>query len=123
MSDEFLKTARREIEDELSKIETIFDKCLTDKHIQENAAIIQRHFHKIKGLAPMIDENNIGKLASIADTILKHISNKVTFPNSYAILVDVFQKMRTLFDHGNESLNINDFVKKIEKKISEVEGT
>ncbi len=123
MSDEFLKTARREIEDELAKIETIFDKCLTDKHIQENAANIQQHFHKIKGLAPMIGEDNIGKLAGISDTILKHTSKKETFPNSYTILVDVFQKMRTLFDQGNESLNINYFVKNIEKKISEVEGT
>ncbi len=120
MSDDFLKAARKEIKEELSKIEFIFTKCSTDRHIQENAIGIESHIHKIKGLAPMMGHNRMGDLATIADIILKQINKKGTFPDSYSILLDVFQKMKTLFDKGDESINIREFINTTKKKITDV---
>ena len=120
MSDEFFRVARMEIKEEISKIEDIFSKCSTDRHIQDNAANIEQHFHKIKGLAPMIGEFNIGKIASIIDSILKHIIKSGTFPDSHLILTESFEKIKILFDKGDKSIEIKDFVISIEKKISDV---
>ncbi|MEO9276515.1 MAG: hypothetical protein ABI340_01860 [Nitrososphaera sp.] len=120
MSDEFLKAARREIRDELSEIENIFTKCFSDKHIQENATDMESHVHKIKGLAPMMDYDSLGSLANIVDLILKHINKKGVFPESYSILLDAFQKMKTLFDEGDKSVDISDFVNMTKKKIADI---
>ncbi len=119
MSDEFLKVAREEIREELSKIEIIFTKCSTDKHIQENAIGMESHVHKIMGLAPMMGHNSIGDLAIIVDIILKHINKKGSFPHSYSILLDAFQKMKILFEKGDTSLDIRDFINTTKKKISD----
>ena len=120
MSDEFLRIAREEISDELSEIEGIFTRCFSDKHIQDNATIMESHFHKIKGLAPMMGYENLGRLASMADIILKHISEKGIFPDSYFTLLDAFQKMEALFDNGDRSIDVRDFIDTAKKKISDV---
>ncbi len=120
MSDDFLRVAREEIKEELSEIEIIFTKCSTDMHIQENATDMESHVHKIKGLAPMMGYKSMGDLATIADAILKHINKKAVFPDAYSILLDVFQKMKILFDKGESSIDIRDFINTVKKKIADV---
>lgn len=120
MSDEFLKVAHKEIQTELSKIEAVFAKCSTDKHIQDNVMNLEPPIHKIKGLAPMMGHNNIGDLASMADLILKHINKKGAFPDSYFTLLEIFQKIKILFYKDDKSVDIRDFITSTKKKISDV---
>ncbi len=63
MSDEFMKIATQEINDELSGISTILDSCQNDADVSKNSDKIEEHMHKIKGLAPMMGKENIGSLA------------------------------------------------------------
>ena len=73
MSDEFIKVASKEINDELSGIATILDSCHNDSDVLKNSDKIEQHMHKIKGLAPMMGKENIGNLAKTLDSILKKV--------------------------------------------------
>jgi HPt (histidine-containing phosphotransfer) domain-containing protein len=73
MSDEFIKVATQEINDDLLGITTILDSCKNDADVSKNSDKIERHMHNIKGLAPMMGKENIGNLAKTLDLILKKI--------------------------------------------------
>lgn len=71
MSDEFLKLAKQEVNEEISGMEKILNNCSDDAQIFESSENLQKHTHKIKGLAPMMGKTSMGKLAAILDDILK----------------------------------------------------
>jgi HPt (histidine-containing phosphotransfer) domain-containing protein len=73
MSDEFIRVATQEINEELSGIRTILGSCLNDSDVSKNSQQIEAHMHKIKGLAPMMGKENVGHLAKTLDAILKKI--------------------------------------------------
>jgi len=73
MSDEFLRVATREINEELVGILNILNSCSDDSEMEKNASKIEQHMHKIKGLAPMMGKENVGNLAKSLDCILKKI--------------------------------------------------
>ena len=74
MSDEFLKVATKEINDELAGIADILGACQNDDDVFKNSEQIERHMHKIKGLAPMMGKENVGALAKSLDIILKKLT-------------------------------------------------
>ena len=74
MSDEFLKVATKEINDELTGIEEILGSCKNDDDVSKHSEQIERHMHKIKGLAPMMGKENVGTLAKSLDVILKKLA-------------------------------------------------
>jgi len=86
MSDNFLRAAQKEVREDLEDIKTILDSCKNDSDISTNAAAIRKHLHKIKGLAPMMGEDEIGKISQMADKLVKHISTKGPQNGSYEIL-------------------------------------
>lgn len=71
MSDEFLKLAKKEVDEEISGMEKILSNCTNDAQIFDNSESLQKRTHKIKGLAPMMGKSSMGKLASVLDDILK----------------------------------------------------
>lgn len=73
MSDEFIRVATKEIEEELDGILSILRSCSEDLDVTQNSATIEKHMHKIKGLAPMMGKQNIGELAKISDSLLKQM--------------------------------------------------
>ena len=64
MSDEFISLATKEINDEISEIETILNSCKNDDDVNQNSTQLQKHTHKIKGLAPMMGKEELGELSS-----------------------------------------------------------
>ena len=98
MSDEFLKIARQEIQTEIDSLKKIFSKCVNDKQLYDKSRDIQRHMHKIKGLAPMMDQGEIGEIARISDIILKHVSNNGVLKKSHGIIFEAIQRMDNLFN-------------------------
>jgi len=76
MSDEFLRVAKQEIQTELNGLEQIIALCNNDEHLFANSQSIEGHLHKIKGLAPMIGQEEVGEIAKISDNIIKHIINE-----------------------------------------------
>lgn len=86
MSDEFMKVATKEINDEIHSISKILDSCKADEDISKNVVSIEKRIHKIKGLAPMMGQNEIGEIAAFVDKILKHILKGNEIKNSHLLL-------------------------------------
>lgn len=71
MSKEFLRVAKKEVSDDIAEIGNLLQACSDDSDISKNAAEIEKHTHKLKGLAPMMGQIEIGDNASVLDTLLK----------------------------------------------------
>ena len=71
MSDEFLRAAKKEVSDDIVKIGILLQSCSDDNTLYENAARLEKHIHKIKGLAPMMGHDQIGHVAALVDKLLK----------------------------------------------------
>ena len=73
MSDEFIKVATQEIKDEIASIKKILQESINDSSIFDKSSIIEKHIHKIKGLAPMMGKEKIGEIATLIDVLLNDI--------------------------------------------------
>ena len=86
MSDEFIRVATSEINEEIQQIENVLKQCNSDSDIVLQCKNIEVHFHKIKGLAPMIGKIRVGKIASDLDLKLKKIFDDGVLEGIYVIL-------------------------------------
>lgn len=98
MSDNFLKLAKKEIQEELDSLNQILSRCNSDTDISINGKDIEKHLHKIKGLAPMMGQNKVGEIAKMNDVLLKHIITngelvgiRVVLSESIAVMKDMFE--------------------------------
>ena len=105
MSDEFIALATKEINEELIGIENILNTCKNNDDVFEKSSELQRHTHKIKGLAPMMNKEELGELSSQLDTMLKKIIDGVQIPQVYDLLVESLPKMKSSMTEANSDLN------------------
>ena len=112
MSDNFHKIARHEIQEELDNLKQILLQCNNDSDIFNNGNKIEKHLHKIKGLAPMMDQNNVGEIAKLNDIILRHIIENGMLSGTYQIINESLQIMQEIFNDNNKK-NIDEFKIKI----------
>lgn len=112
MSDEFLKAARQEIQSEIDSLNEIFLTCTNDEQLYEKSIEIEKHMHKIKGLAPMMEQEKVGEIARISDMVLKHVASHGTLKGSHEITMDAVKIMSSLF-RGHANIQIDDFKKHI----------
>ncbi len=114
MSDEFLKVATAEINNEISEIQNILDSCRNSLDVCSNSAKIQKSTHKIKGLAPMMGKEDLGSLAALLDSVLKKITNN-TVPDT------IFESITVAVDEMKNSMNnTNHNLGEIKQRISEI---
>jgi len=73
LSDEFTEQATKEINEELDHNSLILKSCQNDEDFSNKCSEIEKHLHKIKGLAPMMGQKKIGELASLNDELIKKI--------------------------------------------------
>ena len=119
MSDEFLKAARQEIQVDLDGLEQVLSSCRNDEHIFNNSKRIEGHLHKIKGLAPMMGQDKIGKVAHVSDIILKHIMDNGTLDGSYTIIAEAVNKMIHLLNNQNND-DIDNFIATMQNSFPEI---
>lgn len=112
MSDEFQKVARYEIQSEIDGLNEVFLECIDDKQFFNKTKDIEKHMHKIKGLAPMMGEKKIGEIARISDVILKQIINHGSLKGSQEIIFEAVQRMSLLFN-GDVNIEADDFRKQV----------
>ena len=112
MSDNFHRIAKQEIQDELNGLKQILLQCNNDNDISNNGNKIEKHLHKIKGLAPMMGQNNIGEIAKLNDVILKHIIENGMLSGAHKIINESVHMMQEIFNDVNEK-NIDEFKIKI----------
>lgn len=119
MSDNFHKIARQEIQEELDNLKQILLQCNNDNDIFNNGDKIERHLHKIKGLAPMMDQNNVGEIAKLNDIILRHVIENGVLSGTYQIISESLQMMQEIFNDTNKK-GIDEFKIKIHGTFSHI---
>jgi len=65
MSEEFLRVARQEVSEDIAEIGNLLQRCSTDSDVTKNASEIEKHIHKIKGLAPMMGQEQRSNIATL----------------------------------------------------------
>jgi len=119
MSDHFHKIARQEIQEELDNLKQILLQCNDDTDISNNGNKIEKHLHKIKGLAPMMGQNNVGEIAKLNDAILRHIIENGMLGGAYQIINESLHMMQEIFNDTNKK-NIDEFRTKIRNTFSHI---
>ena len=119
MSDNFHEIARQEIQEELDGLERILLQCKNDTDISNNGNKIEKHLHKIKGLAPMMDQNNVGEIAKLNDTILRHVIENGMLIGTYQIINESLYMMQEVFNDTNKK-NVDEFKTKIRNTFSHI---
>ena len=119
MSDNFHKIARQEIQEELDSLQKILIQCNTDSDIFNNGNKLEKHLHKIKGLAPMMGQKNVGEIAKINDSILKHIIDNGAYSGSYQVIIESLQIMQAIFNDTAKN-DVEEFKNKIRKTFSDI---
>lgn len=121
LSDNFIKIARKEIREELDDLGQILTRCSNDMDILRNAQSIEKHLHKIKGLAPMMGQNDVSDIAKMTDTILKHVITNGVLTGSYQTLVESNLVMKEIFS-GTTNKNADELKSKLRRTYSDVLG-
>jgi chemotaxis protein histidine kinase CheA len=112
MSDEFLKVARQEIQSEIDSLKAIFLTCINDEQFYEKSRDIEKHMHKIKGLAPMMGQDKVGEIAWISDIILKHSISYGVLKGSHDIISEAVKIMNQIFNEDSD-IEVDDFRKRV----------
>lgn len=112
MSEDFLKVARQEIQSEIDGLKKDFLECTNDEQFYRKSRDIEKHMHKIKGLAPMMEQEKVGEIARISYIILKHVINHGVLKGSHDIILEAVQRMNNLFER-DANIETNDFRKQV----------
>lgn len=75
--------ARQEVSEDISAIGNLLNECSDDSSAHKKAVEIEKHIHKIKGLAPMMHQERIGRIAEMLDKLLKAAISGKTVPGLY----------------------------------------
>ncbi len=121
MSDEFLKIARQEIQSEIDSLNEVFLECIDDEQFYKKSKEMEKHMHKIKGLAPMMGQEKLGEIAWISDIILKHIANHGVLKGAHEIIFESVQRMNLIFN-GDADIETDDFRKHIMDTYPDITG-
>ena len=68
--------------------------------------------HKIKGLAPMMEQQKVGEIARISGIVLKHVASHGTLKGSHEITAEAVKIMSGLFN-GHANIQTDDFRKRV----------
>ena len=117
MSDEFLKVASQEINEELSGISEILGLCKDDEDLAKNAGQIEARMHKIKGLAPMMGKEEIGSLAKSLDHILKKIASGKNIDGFFEPLESSISQMKIAMEKPHDLGQVQKQISDISSKI------
>lgn len=115
MSDEFIKLATKEINEEIIGIGDILNSCNDDANVFKNSDSLQKHTHKIKGLAPMMGKNTMGSLVSVLDDILKQIMAGKTPQGIFDVMVTCHEK---LVQNMNDNSDLEPVIEKAKNLLS-----
>lgn len=86
MSEEFLRVARKEVTEDIAEIGNLIKDCQGDDDVLKKASDIEKRVHKLKGLAPMMGQEQIGELAVLLDKLLKIAISGKTVPGIYGTI-------------------------------------
>lgn len=116
MSEEFLRVAKKEVSEDIAEIGNLLHACSDDSDISKNAAEIEKHTHKLKGLAPMMGQTEIGDVASTLDALLKLVISERSIPDLFQAIKKSHQFMLdTISDRESDYISLKN---ELDKKYS-----
>jgi len=118
MSEEFIRVATKEINEEIDSINEILKSCNNNSSAIKKASLIEKHVHKIKGLAPMMGKENIGEIAAMTNKILKHVIEGNDLDGVYEILLESNKFMKDSMEGTNS--NMHQLKQKIEANYANI---
>ena len=116
---EFLQAATKELNEDLSAILKILGSCQNDEDVLKNSEQIERHMHKIKGLAPMMGKDSIGALAKTLDEILKKLVNGQKIEGFFEPLLTSVSEMKIAMGKLHDLSQAQKTISDISSKISQ----
>ncbi len=117
MSDEFTQAATKEINEALAGIEGILNSCKNDEDVTNNSTDIEKHLHKIKGLAPMMGQKGVGEIAALNDTLIKKIIGGQIVQDIFEISNESIHLMKNLMN--GSITNVAELKTKLKTRYSE----
>jgi len=117
MSDEFIQVATKEVNEELDEIKKILTTCQNDEDVSQNCKEIEKHIHKIKGLAPMMEKSEVGKISLLNDKLLKHLIEGESIKGIFEIVSESLDLMKQ--DMSGTKINAETLILKINDNYSE----
>jgi hypothetical protein len=105
MSDEFLRVAKKELTEDISSIGILLQSCTDDVTLSKNALRLERHIHKIKGLAPMMGSDKIGYVAALVDDLLKTVIDGNSLKGIYLATIKSYEFMQNTINGANPDLD------------------
>ncbi|MFY9301156.1 MAG: phosphorelay protein [Candidatus Nitrosotenuis sp.] len=106
MSDEFLRVAKKEISDDIAKIGILLQNCSDDEAVSKNIVQFEKHIHKIKGLAPMMGHDQIGRVAALADGLLKGVLAGRSVRGIRSAIKKSYEFMQNALDGANPDFEL-----------------
>lgn len=122
MSDEFLQAARQEIGAEIQKMDEIINRSKNDKKVFENSVALKSCLHKIKGLAPMAGEGEMGEIAKVGDAVIKHMIETGNHVGASKVMERAIDEMKNIF-HGLSCAGVSDFKKIVKENFPHMAGS
>ena len=116
VSDEFRQVATKEINEELEANSQILKSCNNDEDVHTSSSEIEKHLHKIKGLAPMMGHDSIGELASLNDSLIKKILDGQKIEGINDVLTQSNQLMKKIMQ--DQTISIDELKQTIKTKYS-----
>jgi len=117
LSDEFSEQATKEINEELEHNSQILKSCQNDEDISNKCPEIEKHLHKIKGLAPMMGQKKIGELAALNDELIKKILEGKKIEGIFETINQSNKLMKDLMQ--DSTVEIDDLKQTIKTKYAE----
>ncbi len=104
MSDEFIKIATKELNEEITELDEILSTCQNDANVFSSADKFQKHTHKIKGLAPMMGKGELGSFVAMLDSILKKMIDGITINGIFNDMSDSISSIKQYMSEPNYDL-------------------
>jgi chemotaxis protein histidine kinase CheA len=98
--------AEKELREDIASIEAVLLNCVTDSDVSKHASDIEKHLHKIKGLAPMMGQDEIGNIAALLDKIFKSLLTGVIIAGMYDAMKVSCQFMHDKLDKKNPDYDV-----------------
>ncbi len=120
MSDEFLDVAKKEINEDLSGLESLLATCKNDHDVVLIASKFQKHTHKIMGLAPMMGMTSLGNISKSLDSLLKKfIDDDHDVLGVFSLLSEILPFMISLLvEPESDYVKVNEKISKIESLLN-----
>ncbi len=113
-----MQVAKKEVSGDISEIGILLKNCHNDDDVLKNAPGIEKHIHKIKGLAPMMGQEQIGQLAALTDKLLKVVLAGRPVPGIYETISNSHFFMHNAIN--GMSVDFESLKNKMEKNHSDI---